>query len=225
MISVIIPAYNDVRHLEKCLASIFAQSFKDLEIIVVDDGSAETAAKKISEIAVGIRVAHFPHIGAAGARNSGFKISSGEFIFFCDADVELKSGCLEKMREALGAHPEAAYAYSDYQLGWKKMPARAFDAKALKKCNYISTMSLIRRADFYGFDESLKRFQDWDLWLTMLERGKAGIYIPEVLFKARSGRTGISKWRPSFWYKLFPWSSSVKAYNKAREIILKKHGS
>jgi hypothetical protein len=68
------------------------------------------------------------------------------------------------------------------------------------------------------------RFQDWDLWLTMLAQGKTGVYIHEVLFTAHQARLGISKWRPRFWYKLFPWTKSVKEYKKARGVVLKKHG-
>jgi len=223
MISVIIPIYNDIRHLKDCLNSVSAQSYKDLEIILVDDGSDEAAAKKIAEIARGLKVISISHSGAAAARNRGFAASRGEFVFFCDADVELSSQCLEKMMRALAENPGASYAYSDYNIGYKKMSGRPFDGAALKKCNYISTMSLIRRQDFSGFDEALRRFQDWDLWLTILERGGSGVYIPETLFIAHPAKFGISKWRPRIFYKLFPWTKSAKDYERAREIVLKKH--
>ena len=245
MISVIIPIYNNIGHLKDCLDSVVAQSYKDLEIILVDDGSDTSVAKEINEIGRGLKVIHAPHAGAGAARNRGFSESrgtlsvpnshaerGGELVFFCDADVILRADCLEMMTAALAAHPEAAYVYSDYNLGCKKMPGRIFDGAALKKINYISTMSLIRREDFVGFDESLKRFQDWDLWLTLLEKGKIGVYIPESLFCAHpplrpgfGGRAGggMSKWRPGFWYKLFPWAKSVREYSGAREVVLGKH--
>lgn len=223
MISVIIPIYDNIRHLKGCLDSVLSQTSKDLEIILVDDGSSADVAKKIDEFRGIAKIIHAPHGGAAAARNRGFSESRGELIFFCDADVRLRADCLEKMAVALAKNPEAAYAYSDYQLGCKKMPGREFDGEALKTVNYISTMSLIRRQDFSGFDETLARFQDWDLWLTMLEKGKQGIYIPENLFCAHPAKFGMSKWRPSFWYKLFPWAKSVKEYNAAKDVIIKKH--
>jgi hypothetical protein len=97
--------------------------------------------------------------------------------------------------------------------------------------NYIHTTSLIRREQFPGFDSAIKRFQDWDLWLTILERGGRGTFIQDELFQIVeiSGRRGISQWRPSIMYHI-PWKwtgwtpSSVEKYGNAREIILKKHG-
>jgi len=55
--------------------------------------------------------------------------------------------------------------------------------KKLKKFNYIDVTSLLRREDFPRFDESLKKFQDWDLWLSIAQKGKTGICVPKVLYK------------------------------------------
>jgi hypothetical protein len=135
---------------------------------------------------------------------------------------------LIKMLSALQNNPQASYAYSRFKFGWKKMKSHEFEPELLKKINYIDTTSLIRRADFPigGFDESLKRFQDWDLWLTMLVNKKTGVFVPEVLFKKIvNGRRGISSWLPSFIFKL-PWKTKkVLEYKKAKEVILKKHNS
>jgi len=93
---------------------------------------------------------------------------------------------------------------------------------------YITTTSLIRAKDFPGFDESLKKFQDWDLWLTMLEQGKIGVWIPEVLFSAKPRKAGISTWLPSFIHKI-PWPifgwmpREVENYQKAKRVIEEKH--
>lgn len=222
MISVIIPLYNKRKTIGKTIKSILNQSHKDLEIIVVDDGSNDGGAEETEKFNGKVKtVKGLGHFGANWARNYGAHLAQGDYLFFCDADIVLRRHALEAMKETLEKNKNASYAYSSFQLGWKIMPSRPFDAGILKKFNYISTMSLIRRADFTGFDESLKRFQDWDLWLAMLEQGKTGVLVPEVLFYAKPGR-GMSIWLPQIFYKI-PWLKSVKKYNEAKDIILKKH--
>ena len=105
------------------------------------------------------------------------------------------------------------------------MLSRPFSAEKLKELNYIDVTALIRRNQAVPFDQKIKRFQDWDLWLTMLEQNKTGIFVPEILYKKAVGvRQGISQWLPRFVYKL-PWKiKAVKEYEAAREIVLQKHG-
>ena len=135
----------------------------------------------VSFVILSLKIINQENKGAAHARNHGFKESKGKFIIFWDADVLAKPTMLTEMYEVLQQNPKASYAYSQLKLGWKKIKSRPFDAAALKKFNYIDMISLIRREHFPGFDESLKRFQDWDVWLTMLEKGHEGIFIPKIL--------------------------------------------
>jgi hypothetical protein len=100
-----------------------------------------------------------------------------------------------------------------------------FSAEKLTKMPYIHTMALIKRKDFpaTGWDESIKKLQDWDLWLTMLEQGKIGYWVHQVLFTVAPG--GIySSWLPSAAYKLLPFLPAVKKYQAAVKIIKTKHG-
>ncbi len=233
MISVIIPLYNKKRTIIKTIQSILSQTYKDLEIIVVDDGSTDNSLDVIVSIAKQFRekIKLFSgngHHGASWARNYGAHFAMGEYFFFCDADIILRPDALEKLKKALDENKDTAYGYGLFIRGWKMMGSRPFDEKELKKRNYISTMSLIRSKDFPGFDEKLNKFQDWDLWLTMLERGKKGIFVPIILFRSYTDKKGISKWFPRFFYKI-PWQKfgiKIKAledYKKARGIIIRKH--
>lgn len=235
MISIIIPVYNQGEKLAFTLDSIISQDIKEqeLEVVIVNDGSTDSTEKVIEnhvaqfkDSDVKLRVFSFSqNSGAPAARNKGFQESEGEYILFCDADAVLKSHALRTMFDTLQQVPDASYAYSSFKWGSKVFSPGHFDKERLKKEPYIHTMSLVRRKDFpeQGWDESLSRFQDWDLWLTMLEQGKIGYGINEILFVVSSGGT-ISSWRPSFFYKLFPFLPSVKRYKKALNKVKEKHG-
>jgi len=175
------------------------------------------------------------HSGASAARNFGYSKSCGDYIFFCDADVIfLKNNALELMIKKLENNLNKAYCYSSFKYGWKKFKCGEFDKNKLKNNNYISTMSMIRRkalekviqTDKVGknnpFDESLKKFQDWDLWLIMLENNLTGIWINKVLWKV-SAKGAISSWLPKIFYKIFRNTKKIKEFEKAREIILQKY--
>jgi len=117
-------------------------------------------------------------------RNAGFAKSTQPFVFFCDNDIVLPATHLQKLYNVLNKS-QWGFAYSGYMgivLHPENHPiGRNFPIKTveynwttLKRGNYISTMSLIKRELFPGFDETLKRLQDWDLYLTMGSRGVNG---------------------------------------------------
>jgi len=230
MISVIIPLYNHATALRESLKSLAAQTERDLEVIIVDDGSTDNwravldnAQKTFLPKDWEIKIVEQKHTGAAMARNHGFGESTGEYVIFWDADTVADSRMLATLKHALLSSHHSAYAYCDYRFGWKKIPGQIFNPVALKKNNYIDTTALIRREDFIGFDPTLSRFQDWDLWLSMLAKNKTGIYVPGVLYrKLTLSRQGISRWRPKFFLHL-PFLKSTREYNRAKQIILQKH--
>jgi len=233
IISCIIPVYNHASTLERCVLSLFKQAHRPLEIVVVNDGSTDDFAEVIKRLSgmvkketeIKFTVLNQTNSGAPVARNNGFAKSTGEYVIFWDADTIAQPKMLEKMLEVLAKNPNASYVYSQFKFGWKKFGCGKFDAKKLKEFNYIDISSLLRRQDFSGFDKSLKRFMDWDLWLTLLEQNKTGVFLPEVLYKrlVAKKRKGISSWLPSFMYKLAVKNKKVIEYEKARQIIIKKH--
>jgi glycosyltransferase involved in cell wall biosynthesis len=129
--------------------------------------------------------------GAPWARNQGFLEAKAEFLFFCDDDVVLRPKALERLLQALTAHPAASYAYGDYKYynhpltGNGIHRAHEFSVARLLVGNYISTMSLIRREPFIsvgGWAENVPFLQDHRLWLDMATNGYKGQYVPGVLF-------------------------------------------
>lgn len=231
MISIIIPVYNQAQKLLKTLAGIAAQTYTDYEVIIVNDGSKDGVEaifaayyKKLTANNQYLFI-NQSNQGAPAARNHGYQEAHGEYLFFCDADAVLKPEALDIMLGVLENNPGASYSYPSFYWGRKLFKVGEFDADKLRQAPYIHTMALIRRADFpaSGWDINIKKLQDWDLWLTMLEQGKIGRWVGQILFTVAPGGT-ISSWLPSFAYKLLPFLPSVRKYQTAVKIIKNKHG-
>lgn len=153
--------------------SLAKQTFKDFKIVVVYDQGK----------------------GANWARNEGFKQCDTEFVIFSDNDISFKENALEVLYQTLQRFRLVSYAYGRFKVDDVIWGHQMFDPIKLLTENYISTMSLIRSDDFRlcgGFDESIKGFQDWDLWLNLLiNHKKRGVYCNELIFTTES-RQGIS---------------------------------
>jgi glycosyltransferase involved in cell wall biosynthesis len=118
LVSVIVPVYNVKLYLEHCLASISVQSYKNLEIILVDDGSTdgsgdicETFAKSDSRCVV----VHQENQGLWAARNTGQRIAKGEFVMFVDSDDYIHVNMIELMCDALVQNPQCGFAICKYK--------------------------------------------------------------------------------------------------------------
>lgn len=118
--------------------------------------------------------------GAPWARNRGVAMCPTDWIVFSDDDIMWEPRAFEYLRNAID---DEDFSYGSYGKGEGLYCIRPFSVKALRKNNYISTMSMVRRSAFPGFDESLTRLQDWDLWLTMVERGSVGVHCGELIFR------------------------------------------
>ncbi len=234
MISIIIPALNEGRVLPRTLDSVFAQSYQDIEVIYINDASTDNTDEAIKPYLDRVTYSkHEKNVDKQITRNEGIALAKGEYLFVCDADVFLRPDCLEKMFKALQEHPECSFAYSGFKWEWKIFKSFPFDFERLKKMNYINMASLVRKKDHPGFDPTIRKFQDWDVWLTLALQGKKGYYIPEILYSTgenlnRQIRAGLSKWLPSFVYRI-PWKifgikiSAVEKYERGVEAIKSKH--
>ena len=100
LISIIVPVYNVENYIEKCVNSIINQTYKNIEIIIVDDGSKDNSGKKCDELAKKdnrIKVIHKLNGGLSDARNSGMKIANGKYIGFVDSDDYIKEDMFETL--------------------------------------------------------------------------------------------------------------------------------
>ena len=104
MISVIIPVYKVEKYLDKCIESVVGQTYSDLEIILVDDGSPDGCPAMCDAWAEKdgrIKVIHKPNGGLSSARNAGLVKASGEYVFFLDSDDTISANCIELLADAV----------------------------------------------------------------------------------------------------------------------------
>lgn len=185
LISVVIPAYNSEKTIQYTIESVLQQTFKDFELIVIDDGSQDSTYQVVSSFSDSrIRVFSYPNAGVSASRNRGISKANGEFIAFLDSDDLWTPDKLEAQLRALEDNPQAAVAYSwtDYidESGQFLYPGNHPTATGevysqLLLTNFIENGSnpLIRREALIqvgGFDESLFGPEDWELFIRLAAR-------------------------------------------------------
>lgn len=125
LISIIVPIYNTERYLPKCIDSLIAQTYRNIEIILVDDGSSDNCSSICDEYAAKdsrVKVIHKPNGGASSARNAGLDIIQGELVTFVDSDDYIEPDAISKMFDAISntnadiACMHANLIASDYSL-------------------------------------------------------------------------------------------------------------
>lgn len=201
-VSVIIPAYNAEKYIDKCITSLISQSiFENLEIIVINDGSIDATAQIVNEYSKNyknIKVFHTKNQGVSSARNLGIKQALGEYITFVDADDWLEMSCYEKMyanAKLYSADIVAAGLYID--INDKKVIDRkvvlqntvADGKKAVREYLYgnldVHIVNKIFRRDIvkkHAFDITLKIAEDRLFLLECLLDAKKVIFIQESFY-------------------------------------------
>ena len=118
LVSVVIPCYNPTGFLEETLASALSQTYRPLEIILVNDGSdAPESGHLLRRLAPGVtRFIVQPNQGLAAARNTGFLAAEGAYVVPLDADDRLDPGFITECVAEMEARPEAAFIYTDYRV-------------------------------------------------------------------------------------------------------------
>lgn len=181
LISFVIPVYKKSSStFERCLKSLRDMSYKKIEIICVFDGEPEN--KELLELAKKYTrpelITVIDHGGAPKARNEGYKLTTGKYVSFWDADCFAKPEMAKRWIEEFNT-TTADFVYSGYELDGQQgaIEGEPFDPYLLTCANYIATMFPMKREIFCGFDESLSGAQDWDLWLTLVEKGYQGSHI------------------------------------------------
>lgn len=206
-VSVVIPNYNQSHFLVGALDSVLAQTVAAAEVIVVDDGSTDDCRQVLTRYGDPVRVIHQGNLGLAGARNTGIRAATGEFVALLDADDQWMPTYLATMLALADCNPEAAVYYCQARcmdeagrdlpqvLGGPPVPPTELYATLVRANFLIPSTILMRRRVVVAagmFDATLRSCEDWDLWLRLLPQQQA-VGTDACLVRYRQHGASLSK--------------------------------
>jgi glycosyltransferase involved in cell wall biosynthesis len=196
LVSIVIPYHEALSWLPETLDSVFAQSYKNFEVIIIDDGSKNFPLNRHQGILYTneerrkkIRIYTQQNKGLAAARNAGIEKSVGEYIVPLDADDLLHPIFLEKCVEEFKRNPDVGFVYTGFVFfGDKKSHSRLqeYNFYILLQSNFlIATAMFLKKAwrEVGGYDENMRGgMEDWEFWIRLGKHAWFGKLIPEYLF-------------------------------------------
>jgi glycosyltransferase involved in cell wall biosynthesis len=190
-ISIIIPCYNQGEYIDEAVDSVLHQTFQDFEIIIVNDGSTNefTKNKLKNYTKPKCKVIHTDNQGLPSARNNGILVSSGSYILPLDADDKIGPKYLEEATKILDKNHEIGIVYCNAEYFEARRGRWILPEYSLERMlimNVIFCSSFFRKEDFLsvgGYECDMKYgWEDWDLWLRFIEKGKEVYKLPDVHF-------------------------------------------
>jgi glycosyltransferase involved in cell wall biosynthesis len=193
-VSIVITCYNLGAYLDEAIQSALDQTYPDVEVLVVDDGSTDQRTIEVLDRLQShprLRILRTPNQGVARARNLGFSEARGEYILPLDADDRIKPEYVARAAEVLDHQPFVGFVGCHYQIFGEREGMCTPEAYVLPDLlveNVVPIASLIRRScweEVGGYCPELNSIEDWDLWIGILGRDHAGFVLPEILFEYR----------------------------------------
>ena len=204
---MIIPTYNSAPYLRRCIESVFQQSHRPVQVIVVDDGSTDDTRNILDELGSDVLALFADRQGPYVCRNLGARHATGDWLAFLDADDFWEPEKLSAQL-AVAAARGVPLVYTDrYNIGERAdLPLRQSEHQVLRegrvfealltKGNVITTSSALLRRDVFealgGFDVSYPRASDWHMWLRIADQYEIGL-CPEALVHYRLHKGNISR--------------------------------
>lgn len=199
MISVIVPVYNGAKTIGPCLNSIRTQRGVELEILLIDDGSAEKTGELCREAAAQdarIRLLHQENAGVSAARNRGLREAKGKYITFVDADDLLSAGALATLRNAMETGADFVIGSHLYFRGpWKRKtihsPEEGCDSLVSLMCGKLFRRSLLEETQL-RFREDLPYGEDTVFNLQYGSCAARWKVLPDIVYHCRMGGSASS---------------------------------
>ncbi|MBN2188453.1 MAG: glycosyltransferase family 2 protein [Chitinispirillaceae bacterium] len=202
LVAVILPTYNRAALIERAVRSVLGQTFRDFELVVVDDGSTDNTAELpvFKNPDPRLRYVKLPeNRGVSAARNAGVKTTSAPWLAFLDSDDEWLPEKLEKQVRWTHAHPDMLIVQTReiwIRHGRRVNPPKTHEksggdlfAASLERCMITPSSAMLKRTLFEeagGFNESLPACEDYDLWLRITRRCPVGL-VDEYLLTRYGG--------------------------------------
>ncbi|GAB3961682.1 glycosyltransferase family 2 protein [Spirosoma harenae] len=192
MFSIVIPLYNKVHYINKAIASVFAQTFQDFELLIINDGSTDDSLKVASKyVDSRLSIINQPNSGVSTARNNGAKLAKYDFVAFLDADDWWHKDFLQEMHNLIIQCPEAGLYSSSYYVVKNKQERGAcigvdenfetgyidyFDVYARTfwvpiNCSFVVVKKTVFDKE-HGFKPTIKFGEDFDLWVRIALKNK-----------------------------------------------------
>ena len=198
LVSVIVPCFNDGAYIEEAIDSIKAQTYKNIEVVICNDGSTDKFTLEILDKlkSRGFMVLDLQNKGPSVARNEGIKVANGDYILPLDSDDCIESTYVEKAVNLLESDENIGAVYCHGELfgaakGKWELPDYSIERMIVD--NVVFVTALFRKSDWEragGFCEHFKHgVEDYDFWLSILGLGKQIVQIPEILFFYRIKET------------------------------------
>lgn len=203
LVSVVVATYNRAHTIERALESIYAQTFHNYEVIVVDDGSTDETRSLIENHLEwnSFKYIHQENKGVAEARNTGVRNSRGEYVAFCDSDDFWLPNKIETQLPLFTA--DTVLVYSDVYIfeDAERPKARSYEFMTpyrgdvyvnLLRKNFIATSSVIVRKSLLQRPFLGQTGEDWQMWLSVAKKGLFD-YVEEPLAYYQEHSQGLSK--------------------------------
>jgi len=199
IVSVIIPVYNCERYLAEAIESVLSQTYRSVEVIVVDDGSTDASASVAQQFIPPVRYYYQPNSGPSAARNRGVDLSKGDFLAFLDSDDVWTPDKLKIQMATFEDNPKIEAVFGHVQQFIS--PELDDNVKKRIRCpsdtmpGFCANAMLIRRSSFIRvgpFDPQWKvgQFEDW--YSKAIEKGLKFVMLPDLLVKRRLHQTNMS---------------------------------
>jgi glycosyltransferase involved in cell wall biosynthesis len=196
-VSVVIPCYNQGTFVREALDSVFAQTWKNWEVVIVNDGSSDGTARVLDSIDhPSVRVIHQENRGLPEARNAGVRASRGEYFLPLDADDLIHPELIEACARVLLAEPALGFCYTDLRTFGEETAVRRHGPYNFHRqllYNDVTVTALVRKRAWEaagGYDpRGPAGAEDWDFWLRCGKQGWHGRLVrrPLFLYRLRAG--------------------------------------